>query len=70
MNKIQGCVLHESGVACRDDVHAAGSARTVNRRYIADFTPKAQRTKASAGEHAQVTLQTLYGLEALCSCST
>eukprot|EP00891_Asterochloris_glomerata_P001311 jgi/Astpho2/1311/Aster-06184 len=25
-----------------------GSARTVNRRYIADFTPKAQRTKASA----------------------
>ena len=27
----------------------AGSARTVNRRYIADYIPKDQRTKASAG---------------------
>ncbi len=27
----------------------AGSARTVNRRYIADFVNKENRTKASAG---------------------
>ena len=26
-----------------------GSARAVNRRYIADFTPQSQRTKASSG---------------------
>lgn len=32
---------------------AAGSARTVNRRYIADFVRKAARTKASAGELQQ-----------------
>ena len=28
---------------------SAGSARTVNRRYIADFVSKENRTKASAG---------------------
>lgn len=32
---------------------AAGSARTVNRRYIADFVRKAARTKASAGDMLQ-----------------
>ncbi len=35
---------------------AAGSARTVNRRYIADFVRKAARTKASAGNMLQPVL--------------
>lgn len=37
-------------------LHAAGSARTVNRRYIADFVRKAARTKASAGQFVAVIL--------------
>jgi hypothetical protein len=36
---------------------AAGSSRTVSRRYIADFVSKKNRMRASTGMHPQWLLQ-------------
>ncbi len=41
---------------------ATGSARTVNRRYIADFISKENRTKASAGDIGQGFVSAEFGL--------